>query len=85
MYEARTGFVLAQIQVLKRALSTLIPCQNLSCTQKCSVTTSTGLEKVRVEILSQNCTLLHDFKKGKEGKERKGTLFKCLVILVLEH
>ena len=44
-------------------------------TQKCSVTTSTGLEKVRVEILPQNCPLLHELKKG---KERKGTLFKCL-------
>ena len=38
-----------------------------------SVTTSTGLEKVRVEILSQNCTLLHECKKG-EGRSSAGAL-----------
>ena len=30
---------------------------------------STVLEKVRLEILSQNCTLIHEIKKEKKGKE----------------
>ena len=32
------------------------------------VRTSTGLEKVTVEILSQNCTLLHEFNTRGSGE-----------------
>ena len=53
-----------------KALGPLLRVKILLLTQNVQlrVRTSIGLEKARAEILSQNCTLLHEFNTRRSGK-----------------
>ena len=72
----KTRSVLAQIRISKtRPAILLLHVKILQLrTQNVHVRvrTSTGLEKVRVEILSQNCTLLNEFNTKGSGKIAMG-------------